>query len=297
MNISPVPKNSVLVIGAGYLGSSLALELRERDHCVVTADLQGERANYKADVRNPVELQRLKNELQGKGFSPSWIVYSVSTRGGSVDEYRRIYVEGVSNLVRLFPEARLFFCSSTAVYGVADGAWVTEEHSANPVRPQSRVLLDGELIVRKAGGVVGRLSALYGPGRCVLVEKYMLQGEALPGDPDRWVNYVHRDDAVSAMIHLMDAAIPGGCFNITDMTPMRLREVYAFLSRLVDRPMPRFTEAHPSSRRGMTNQRISCSLLMSQGWEPLYLSVVDGVHNVLEDLEMKNDDLFPVRSC
>ncbi len=296
MNTSPASTNDILVIGSGYLGASLALELRGLGRRVVTVDLQAGKADYVADVRDDASLMSLKTALQGCGFSPSWIVYSVSTRGGSVDEYRSVYVQGPEKLIKFFPSACLFFCSSTAVYGVKDGGWVTESYSENPVRPQGSVLLEGELLVRKAGGIVGRLAALYGPGRCVLVEKYMLQGEALPGDPERWLNYIHRDDAVSAMIHLMEHASPGFCYNISDTIPMRLRELYVFLSRLVDRPMPRFKEALPESRRGLTNQRISCSLLISLGWEPLYPSVVDGVHNVLEELELNKDDFSPVKS-
>ena len=33
------------------------------------------------------------------------------------------------------------------------------------------------------------------------------------------------------------------------------------------------------------SQRVSCARLLSLGWEPLYPSFADGVHNVLEALE------------
>ena len=46
-----------------------------------------------------------------------------------------------------------------------------------------------------------------------------------------------------------------------------------------------FSENSSGGRRGDTSQRVSCARLLSLGWEPLYPSFADGVHNVLEALE------------
>lgn len=137
-----------------------------------------------------------------------------------------------------------------------------------------------------AGRTVVRLGALYGPGRCVLVSQYVTKGTALPGAMDRWLNYIHRDDAAAAL-HLLCTLRepPVGIYNLTDRTPMQMGEIYSYLSNLLGKPAPQPEPLPAEARRGFSNQRISCSRLMALGWEPLYPSFADGVHNVLEALE------------
>lgn len=137
-----------------------------------------------------------------------------------------------------------------------------------------------------AGGTVVRLGALYGPGRCALASQYVTKGKALPGAMDRWLNYIHRDDAAAAL-HLLCTLRepPAGIYNLTDRTPMQMGEIYSYLSNLLGKPAPQPEPLPAEARRGFSNQRISCSRLMALGWEPLYPSFADGVHNVLEALE------------
>ena len=65
--------------------------------------------------------------------------------------------------------------------------------------PQS---LEAEQAVLEQGGVVARLVPLYGPGRCELLRRYREGLPCLPGAPGRFMNYLHRDDAVSALLLL-----------------------------------------------------------------------------------------------
>ena len=103
---------------------------------------------------------------------------------------------------------------------------------------------------------------------------------------DRWLNYIHRDDAAAAL-HLLCTLRepPVGIYNLTDRTPMQMGEIYSYLSNLLGNPLRSLNRSRREARRGFSNQRISCSRLMALGWEPLYPSFADGVHNVLEALE------------
>ena len=59
-----------------------------------------------------------------------------------------------------------------------------------------------ERLVLASGGVVARLSGLYGPGRCHVL-KNLVNGTAhLDGAGDRMMNFIHRDDAARAMLLL-----------------------------------------------------------------------------------------------
>ncbi|WP_418174306.1 NAD-dependent epimerase/dehydratase family protein [Akkermansia sp.] len=273
---------AVLILGTGYLGKALAESLRKAGHTALTADIDAQKAIYEADVTEGASMHSLAARIP----SPHIIVMCASTRGGSEEAYRSLYIRGTQNTLEAFPGTPVIFCSSTSVYGITDGRWITEEHNVYPASGKSGLLIQAEQAVLAAGGTVVRLGALYGPDRCVLVSQYCKKGAALPRNMDRWINYIHRDDAVAAL-HLLCTLRepPTGIYNLTDRTPMQLGEIYSYLSGLLGMPAPQPEPLQAEARRGFSSQRISCSRLLALGWEPLYPSFADGVHNVLEALE------------
>lgn len=273
---------TVLILGTGYLGKALAESLRKGGHTALTADMDKQQAIYEADITDGASMHRLAARIP----SPHMIIMCASTRGGGEEAYRSLYIHGTQNTLEAFPGKPVILCSSTSVYGITDGRWITEEHNVHPCPGKRGLLIQAEQAVLSAGGTVVRLGALYGPGRCQLVSQYCTKGAALPGDMDRWINYIHRDDAVSAL-HLLCTLRepPCGIYNLTDRTPMQLGEIYTYLSGLLGMPAPRPEPLPAEARRGFSSQRISCSRLLALGWEPLYPSFADGVHNVLEALE------------
>ena len=273
---------TILILGTGYLGRALAERLREAGHIPLTADIDPQQAIYEADMTDSASMHRLAARIP----EPCLIVMCASTRGGGTEAYRNLYTRGAENTLEAFPGKPVIFCSSTSVYGITDGRWVTEEHNVYPTTEKRRLLLQAEQAVLAAKGTVVRLAALYGPGRCILVSDYCAKGAALPGNMDRWMNYIHRDDAVSALFLLCTLRHPPrGIYNAADRTPMQLSEIYAYLSGLLGIPAPPPSPPRSGGRRGDTSQRVSCARLLSLGWEPLYPSFADGVHNVLETLE------------
>ncbi len=276
------PPRTILILGTGYLGKALAESLRKAGHTALTADIDTQKAIYEADVTDEASMLRLAARIP----APHIIVMCASTQGGGEEAYRSLYANGTRNTLEAFPGIPLIFCSSTSVYGITDGRWITEEHNVYPSSGKSGQLIQAEQAVLAAGGTVLRLGALYGPGRCVLASQYCTKGTALPGDMGRWLNYIHRDDAAAAL-HLLCTLRepPSGIYNLTDRTPMQMGEIYSYLSDLLEMPVPRPEPLPAEARRGLSNQRISCARLLALGWEPLYPSFADGVHNVLEALE------------
>lgn len=281
-NLLCTQPRTVLILGTGYLGQALAGELHAAGQTALTADLDRGRAMHEANITKADSMLGLAAGMA----PPDVVVMCASTRGGSEDAFRSLYMQGVNNVRNAFPSAHLIFCSSTSVYGLTDGRWVTEEHNVYPVSEKGRLLLQAEQAILESGGTVVRLAALYGPGRCALVGNYCGKGEALPGGEHKWMNYIHRDDAAAAL-HLLCTlhSLPGGIYNLVDRTPMQQGDVYTYLSGLLETPLPVYPPLPPAAGRGLTNQRVSCARLMALGWEPLYPSFVDGVHNVLEAMD------------
>jgi nucleoside-diphosphate-sugar epimerase len=206
------------------------------------------------------------------------VIHSASTRGGDVDLYRRVYFDGVRNLLNRFVGSTLLFTSSTSVYAQSDGSWVTEESETNPSRETSRTLLETEELVVGGGGIVARLAGIYGPGRSALLKKF-LDGEATI-DPvnDRFVNQVHRDDIAAALFFLLDRQPSGsGIYNVVDNQPILQSECYHWLAKKLNRPVPPVGKSTSVSKRGASNKRVSNAKLRGLGWTPRYPSFAEAM--------------------
>ena len=119
----------------------------------------------------------------------------------------------------------------------------------------------------RAGGVVARLAALYGPGRCEIVRRYVLQfGRELPGGRERWVNYVHVADAARALMLLATRGEAGQVYNVCGET-RQLGDLYGRLDALrreheEERGIPVLPE-----KRGRANMRVRSDKIRLLGWE------------------------------
>ena len=163
------------------------------------------------------------------------------------------------------------FTSSTSVYAQTDGSIVTEESPAVPDRETGRLLLEAERVTLDAGGVVARLSGIYGPGRSVILKKF-LSGEAvIEEDGRRFLNQIHRDDAARAVFHLATSRATG-VFNVSDSTPLTQLGCYEKLSAMFSRPLPPCGPRDLNRKRGWTHKQVSNAKLRATGWQPEFPS-------------------------
>ena len=102
-------------------------------------------------------------------------------------------------------------------------------------------------------------AGLYGPGR--VVRRAMLErGEPIPGDPDKFLNLVHIDDAARAAAAALEAEAPAPVYLVADDRPVTRREYYSVAARVIGAPEPRFAPPRPGSpesARDATNKRIA----------------------------------------
>ncbi len=254
--------HSVWVVGAGLLGSELARFWRAQGARVLTIDKKA-----KARVHGDAAERDTLSEATIILPDPDVITICVSTRGGSAMEYRRAYLDTVEALSTARPEARLIFCSSTGLYPDTAGREVSEQTPCEPVDDRDRVLLQAEQLVRSSGGVVARLAALYGFGRCEILRRHVSHEPLLPGAEDRVFNYVYVADAARALYLLADPKLQGGdIWNVCGESYTK-REVYAMIERISK--IPASAESSPvGKRRGTKNHRVSSGKMRSLGWFP-----------------------------
>jgi len=276
---------SVLIIGHGYLGSALAEQLWSTGTPLVAVNRgTGSARPYpliSGDVSAIESLRCLPGLLP---FSrPDVIVHCASSSRGGAAAYRAVFIDGLKNLREVFPGVPVIFTSSSSVYGQTDGSVVDETSTTSPDRETSRLLCNAEALAREGGGIALRLAGIYGTGRSVHLKK-ILDGTATidEGEVSRYLNQIHRDDAVSAIEHLIRSGFSihgGGLFNVTDNRALTQRECYESLSSVFNVPLPPTAPPNLDRKRAWTNKIVSNAALRTTGWEPRYPSFLDAVKN------------------
>ena len=248
----------VWVVGAGFLGRALATACRAAEVQVLTIDpiAAAEVSGSAAEAA----VVRMAQEL----LAPQIIFCCMATHGGTVEEYRRCYLDTVQCLRQCVPAGRLVFCSSISVYGRGQGGELTENSTPMAEGERAQVLLSAENAVIAAGGVVARLSALYGEGRCELWRRYLCGEAQLHGSAERVLNYVHVEDAAAALL-LLSKLGSKGIFNVSGAG---FTKAYAYAQMERISGIPSSAEVAPSSRRGGVVQMVSAEKLRGLGWNP-----------------------------
>lgn len=280
----------VLIIGCGFLGEAAA-ELfsargkrvlglvRGADSMAALAGRSFETAT--CDVTDPSSVESLSPRLRNVPLA----VYAVSSGRGGAETYAAVYREGLRRVINDWNPGRVIFVGSTSVYGQTDGSWVTEKSPTLPDRETGRILLEAEQIALDSGGSIARLSGIYGPGRSVLLKKF-LSGEALLEEGGRrWINQIHRDDAAAALARLADPDVAAGIYNVTDDTPATQRQVYEWMAGFLGKPLPPEGSADLNRKRGWTSKRLSNALMRTTGWAPVYPSYRDALPRLLSAIQ------------
>jgi nucleoside-diphosphate-sugar epimerase len=266
----------IVILGCGFVGARAARLFAQAGWAVTGVTRSAESAAglsaepfrvIACDIADPAALSAA-TELH----SPAALISAVSSGRGGEDVYRQVYLRGLRNAIACLNPAKVLFVGSTSVYPQNDGSWVTEESPAEPTSPTSRILREAETVALEHGGFVARLAGIYGPGRSVLLRKFLDGTAVIEGTGERHINQIHADDAAGALFHLLSGELPPGIYNVADDAPATQRECYEWLSTYLRKPMPPHGPADPHRKRGVTDKRVSNAKLRSLGWTLAYPS-------------------------
>jgi len=258
----------VLILGCGYVGGQVAFEMARAGH-----EVWGVRRNpdpipslAAAGVRFLAADLTSRSDLASLDGPWDQVVFCASSTQGGVEDYRRVYLDGMGTVLAWLgerPPRALVYTSSTGVYAQDHGEEVTEASPAGPGTGTTAVLLEAErhLLDAAAGGFPGmvlRVSGIYGPGRGYWLRQFLAGEARLDGTGDRWLNMVHRDDVAGAVQAALVRGQPGAVYNVSDNEPVRQRDLFAWLAVRVGRPMPPPSPPGDGPRkRPATSKRIS----------------------------------------
>lgn len=284
----------VLIIGVGYVGLPLGVELSRRGHTVcglrrsVAADDTLQAAGIvplHADISNPAALAALPDDFD-------WIINCAATGGGSVADYRQLYLEGTRNLIARFapalarrPAGRFVYTSSTGVYGQNDGSLVDEASPTLPASETAQILVATEQTLltvahaEKFPALILRAAGIYGPGRGYLLKQFLAGEARLEGEGGRILNMIHRDDLIAAIIAALERGQVGAVYNAVDDEPVSQLTFFSWLAQKLGKPLPPVAAAASeiARRRGLTSKRIANrKLRMELGCELRYPTFREG---------------------
>jgi nucleoside-diphosphate-sugar epimerase len=260
----------VLIVGCGYVGLPLGVELIRLGHEVsglrrnAAAENELKAAGIKplvADITQPEMLAKLP-----RGFD--WVVNCVSSTGGDAEDYRQVYLQGARNLIEWLapnPPKKFVYTSSTSIYGQTDGSQVKETSPTEPLVETAKVLLETEKVLlaavaeRKFPAVILRVAGIYGPDRGHWFKQFLKNEARIEGDGLRFLNMIHRDDLIGCIIAALKNGRPGEIYNAVDDEPVSQMNFFQWLAGTVGKYPPPSVPENPDEnrKRGVTNKRVS----------------------------------------
>ncbi len=252
----------LLIAGYGFLGEALETQFLSAGWTIDKLSRSAKGSCISCDLSSADDVAKLSGQYD-------LIIHCAASGGGGEESYRKVYLEGVRNLLVRFPDTRIIFTSSTSVYAQADHSEVDELSLASPITATAKILREAEELILNAGGVVTRLSGLYGPGRCHVLKNLLNGTSRIDGSGERMMNFIHRDDVAEAMLLLSSNSVVSGIYNVTS-EPVSQHDCYASLADHFDLPMPQSVDVDLPRKRGNSSKRVSNSKLKSVGWTPVY---------------------------
>jgi len=287
-----------LIVGCGYIGLPLGAELVRQGHTVFGLKRTADDAELKAAGVTPLQADITRAEtLTGLPREYDWVVNCTASGGGDAEAYRQLYLAGNRNLIewlRSVPPRRYVNTSSTSVYGQNDGSVVVETDPISPPTETSQVLVATENLLLAAAmhikfpTVILRLAGIYGPGRGHWFKQFLRDEAQLEADGSRFLNMIHRDDVVGAIIATLQGGAPvPSVFNVVDDEPVTQRDFFAWLAGQLGKPMPPSVSADTEAnrKRGVTNKRVSNQRLKKMlGYQFKYPTFREGYAVEIEQL-------------
>lgn len=225
-----------LIIGCGDLGQAIASQLASlgfhtfgmrRQACTLAGVNM-----LQADVTQPASLTQLTD------VKPEILIYCVAANGQTDAQYQAHYVEGLRNVLATQADnpqlKHVFFVSSTRVYGQVTDEILDETTPAIAADFGGERLLEAERLLENlpCAHTALRLSGIYGAGRLRMIN--LAKNPASWPAQNSWTNRIHRDDAASFMVHLVQQVANNievlPCYIITDSAPVSQYEVLHWLA-------------------------------------------------------------------
>ncbi len=221
---------SILVVGAGYVGSEIARHFaakKQKVHGLVRSPQSA--AKIELENLKPI-IADISKPLPPKTIPPAhFVILCPAPHGHDAADYRNIYLEGIQNVLTAMKQNPrpflILYLSSTSVWKDRGGEWVDENTAPDSDSEKGMIMRQAEEVVLNSGfpSMVFRLAGIYGPERNRVTAAKA--GAWKPEGPDQYMNMIHRDDIVQAVPLLLKKGVEGQVYLGVDDNPV-LRSEY-----------------------------------------------------------------------
>ncbi len=278
---------NVLIAGCGDIGCLLGERLSQQGHTVF-----GLRRNVDAlpDCIQPIQAS-LTTPLHDLPKQIDYVFYMASAGKYKDCAYYQAYVLGLKNLISALqnhPIKKLFFISSSSVFGQSEGEHVDESSPTDDSVFSTKRLLEGENLALESNlnATVVRFGGIYGAGRTHLID-LIREGKAhcMEGV---WSNRIHSDDCAGMLSHLLAChektpeSVDSLYVGVDDL-PSLSCEIYDWLAEQLCAPEPDRKEPSEASRLMRSNKRISNAKIKALGYQFKYPTYKEGFLGFLTD--------------
>ena len=286
------PPGALLIIGAGYLGLTIARLAQNSEQRVIAArrgqpNLESDNLIQwlQMDVSDPKSVQ-VNIEKLSKENKISGVIYCVSAGTPSQDAYRNAYYLGLKNILEsIDPQIRFLFVSSTGVFPQDQGEWVDESSSTSGdghSSLQKQLVLGEGLVQARPNSVIARFSGIYGPGRTRLITMAQSLPDLMIISQMSYTNRIHVEDGARAILHILQMNAPASLYCITDNDPAPQHEILLWLRQQIGLEAPQVsfrsetgTETNPADLP-VGNKRIRNNRLVATGFDFIFPTFREG---------------------
>lgn len=250
---------TISILGCGWLGFPLAQALLKQGHTVQGSTTRKEKLGklHEAGVE-PFLLQAGPelNEYDPSFFNCDLLVVDIPPdRRTYGDDYHPKQLTAILEAVKRGSCRKLIYISATSVYADGEGVRV-EEDVRSAAEASNKALGIAEELIHQAGWLetcVLRLGGLMGYDR--IPAKYAVGRKEIAGGSQP-VNYIHRDDAVGAILKVLEEEPWGETFNVAAPEHPSRKAVYEASAKTAGYPMPDFHPQDTSVNKTVSPQKL-----------------------------------------
>ena len=288
------PQNTrIALVGCGDIGCRLAEKLM-----AAGAEVHGLRRNIAAlpanviphatDVQNPAALSILHD------IAFDYVVVTLSPTEMSDAAYAATYVQGLRNILSVLNSRRLrklFWISSTSVYGQSDGSVVDEYSATNPIQYSGQRQLEAEQLLNslKNKACIVRFSGIYRDGRHRLVEQICSGKISRHIENDYMTNRIHIADCVGVLEHLIKLDASGASLEpvylASDSSPVLYSDLIHWLATKMNITLP---DSADSNTPRVGSKHCNNALLLASGYQFIYPTYKEGFRSIIYSLGSDN---------
>ena len=251
---------NIAILGAGWLGSVLAVKYIENNHNVVISTTSTEKQSlFLKNGLKAMLIEVTKEKIIGdysffNGIDLIIITIPPMFRTNRNIKYKEMMERVIEKIVS-FGIKKVIYTSSTSVYGFQKNT-ITEKSKTDPLTDSAKEILmcEKKLLENSSfESCIIRLGGLIGPNRHPI---YYISGKKNLPDPKSPINLIHQKDAVSIILYLSEKWNGNEIFNaVTSYHPTR-KDYYSSISKIAKLAPPKF------EKKGKIRGEISSSKLL-----------------------------------